>query len=72
MSIRANYTNKEQTNYYRLMTKNYNSLDPQNVGPDLDPNSLTPRWYSWNNFSQVLELNFKKSADDNNMQNYLY
>ena len=34
-----------------------NSLDPdqarQNVGPDLDPNSLTLWWYSWLFFEKV-------------------
>ena len=35
--------------FYCLLIKVANSLDPdqarQNVGPDLDPNCLTPRWY---------------------------
>ena len=43
-----------------------NSLDPdqarQNIGPDLDPNCLTPRWYLWKDFWENLILN--KSADD--------
>ena len=35
--------------FYCLLIKVANSLDPdqarQYVGPDLDPNCLTPRWY---------------------------
>ena len=42
-----------------------NSFDqdqgPKNVGPDLDSNCLTLKWYSLNNFSKKLIL--KKSED---------
>ena len=50
----------------RLLITFANSLDPDqarhNVGPDLDPNCLTFRWYSKKNFSKKLIL--KKSADN--------
>ena len=44
-----------------------NSLDPdqdqQNIGPDLDPNCLTIRQYSWKVFWKGLF--WKKSGEDN-------
>ena len=43
---------------------------PTNVGPDLDPNCMTLKLYSWKKFSKRLVL--KKSADDRkkSMKNY--
>ena len=53
--------------FCRLLITFANILDPdqarQNVGPDLDPNCLTLRCYSWKMF--LKKVNFKKkSADD--------
>ena len=50
-----------------------NSLDPhqaqQNVGPDLDPNSLTLRWYFCRNFSKRKSLK-KINRQWKNVQNF--
>ena len=46
-----------------------NSLDPdqaqQNIGPDLDPNSLTLWWYSWETFLNKVNLKKKKKKKKN-------
>ena len=45
---------------HHLLITFANRLDPdqarQNVGPDLDPNCLTLKWYSKKNFSKMLIL----------------
>ena len=42
-------------------------MDPdqaqQNIRPDLNPNCLRLRWYSWKNFSKKVDLE-KKSANN--------
>ena len=49
-----------------------NRLEPdqarKNVGPDLDPNGLTLRWYSWKKFFE--KIDFKKKETTKCMQNY--
>ena len=51
-----------------------NSLDPdqarQNIGPDLDRNCLTLRWYSWKNFFRKSWFWTKISRRQKNMKNY--
>ena len=53
--------------FCRLLIIFANSLDP-NVGPELDPNCLTPWWYSWKII--FWNNNLKKKIRQNNMQNF--
>ena len=43
------------SNFYHLLITSANSLDPdkKNVGPDLDPNCLTPWWYCKKTFKEL-------------------
>ena len=63
------------TLHYRTKKPPQKNQARKNVGPDLDPNSLTFWWYSWKNFFEkaVFEKIIRRQQDNHNlMQTILF